>query len=468
MEGLSHDFYIEDNDDEDEEKSEKKEKPKNDSLLEYLSDNIKKQDKDRQIEKNLSPDIKLDNQQNIDQQDQNIDIAPELDAEAPLEHLSRAESEAIAETIATERLVEIQSENQQLISSEVLAAESFLENIEASGDVEQSYQQTLTELGETAIESLPQVEDIQIETALPVDPESLREAARQEIQPSGYYHLKRVDKASTIPEQSRQPAIHHQEEHSTRADEGIVDYLIGRRYNRINKEKSRSYNKVENGLRREVERLRLEISSRENYLRKLSQNKDFKKPNIENRLPKKPSIIEEILTKDPEKIIKSKAEVAGIKAHTMDRADLIKVAEKIPAGETNLKQIFDSHQVGEKGLRRVVAEYLRGGNFKKVLKRELVEHEKDFERDPRLRDQGTSEAVETKKTNLDDLLQRSGITWAEPKTTYLPTNDKQNDLADITANPKPKVRSTPKMADIIMLSAIIIMVAIIAILLINR
>ena len=51
-----------------------------------------------------------------------------------------------------------------------------------------------------------------------------------------------------------------------------------------------------------------------------------------------------------------------------------------------MRQIYETHLVGERGLRRLVAEHLRGGDLNKALRREIVEREIDFERDPALRD----------------------------------------------------------------------------------
>lgn len=74
------------------------------------------------------------------------------------------------------------------------------------------------------------------------------------------------------------------------------------------------------------------------------------------------------------------------RVETMNRADLLDVSEKIIIDGTSLRQIYESHLVGEHGLRRLVREHLRGGDLKKALRREIVEREIDFERDPALRD----------------------------------------------------------------------------------
>lgn len=74
---------------------------------------------------------------------------------------------------------------------------------------------------------------------------------------------------------------------------------------------------------------------------------------------------------------------------TINRPGLLALSETIIIDGSSLRQIYETHLIGERGLRRLVAEHLRGGNLKKVLRQEIVEHEIDFERDPALRDIGT-------------------------------------------------------------------------------
>lgn len=74
------------------------------------------------------------------------------------------------------------------------------------------------------------------------------------------------------------------------------------------------------------------------------------------------------------------------RAETMTRAELLGISEKIIVDGSSLRQIYETHLIGERGLRRLVAEHLRGGDVKRVLKQEVVEREIDFERDPAMRD----------------------------------------------------------------------------------
>lgn len=90
---------------------------------------------------------------------------------------------------------------------------------------------------------------------------------------------------------------------------------------------------------------------------------------------------------------------------TLSRADLLELSSKTVIDGSSLRQAYETNLISEKGLRRVIIEHLRGGDVRRALRRELVEHEIDFERDPQLRDRlrkpnnGASAA-------LNNLLQR--------------------------------------------------------------
>jgi len=74
------------------------------------------------------------------------------------------------------------------------------------------------------------------------------------------------------------------------------------------------------------------------------------------------------------------------RTETLNRADLLNLSEQIIIDGASLRQIYETHLVGEHGLRRLIDEHLRGGDIKKALRREIVEREIDFERDPAIRD----------------------------------------------------------------------------------
>ena len=71
---------------------------------------------------------------------------------------------------------------------------------------------------------------------------------------------------------------------------------------------------------------------------------------------------------------------------TLSRAELLSISEHIGVETSSLRNVYETHLIGEHALRRLVAEYLQGGDVQMALRREIVEHEIDHERDPALRD----------------------------------------------------------------------------------
>lgn len=90
---------------------------------------------------------------------------------------------------------------------------------------------------------------------------------------------------------------------------------------------------------------------------------------------------------------------------TLSRADLLELSGKTVVDGSSLRQAYETNLISEKGLRRVIIEHLRGGDVRRALRRELVEHEIDFERDPQLRDRSRKSAGGA-GTTLNNLLQR--------------------------------------------------------------
>lgn len=102
----------------------------------------------------------------------------------------------------------------------------------------------------------------------------------------------------------------------------------------------------------------------------------------------------------------------------LNRAELLKISEKIVVDGASLRQIYETKLVGEKGLRRLVREHLKGGDIKKALRREIVEREIDFERDPYVRDRGVDHNGPTgggKQATLQQLLRDVTVPGQEPE-----------------------------------------------------
>lgn len=102
---------------------------------------------------------------------------------------------------------------------------------------------------------------------------------------------------------------------------------------------------------------------------------------------------------------------------TLSRPELLALSQQIIIEGASLRHIYETHLIGEQALRRLIAEYLHGGDIQRSLQHEIVEHEIDFERDPALRglsiptdsDNSDSQKVTAPaKETLNQLLQKAG------------------------------------------------------------
>lgn len=93
---------------------------------------------------------------------------------------------------------------------------------------------------------------------------------------------------------------------------------------------------------------------------------------------------------------------------TMSRAELMQLSETIMIDGSSLRQIYETHLIGERGLRNILAEAMKGGDLRKALKTEVIEREMDFERDPALRSVLPAQ-IEGSASNeqLEDLLNKA-------------------------------------------------------------
>jgi hypothetical protein len=398
----------------------------------------------------------------------NSDKTPELDTEAPVEHLSQVESEAIAQTLAGQHLQQIRNQ-EPATTPEQIATENFLENLEVSGDVQQAFQQTLTELG---IDNKKAEEAVAKEQESEPEPEPLPTRATP-LRPVSSPNSSRTNRRSEEQPSETNPLLG-----------SIVSYLMARRTARLKNENKTA--PLKQRLETEVRHLETQIVSRENSVKTLvietaslviperslattiTAEETRQELNIDKAAPRPESIGKVLVDSElphaevrPENI--PDGELSNLKAQTMNRAELLRVAQKIMIDGSSLRQIYETHLVGEKGMRRIIAVYLRGGNVKRALRRELIQREIDFERDPDLRDQGSTKPVDAATTlsQFDNLLKKSGIDWAENQDVIPITTEDGSNLIVINnskqpANPLRKVMDLLFIAIILTLAAIII------------
>lgn len=214
----------------------------------------------------------------------------------------------------------------------------------------------------------------------------------------------------------------------------IVGYLIGRRRGRIKAEKD--FRSVKKKMEKKVKEVEEDISMKEAQIRNIareprteSESEPVRRAEAleANQLHGKKLPAERIghvviagePAPMPEPVNKNKkdtdpsAKVLSSRVATMSRSELLDLSEEISVDNTTLRHVYNSHLIGENGLRRLVYEHARGGNVKETLHREMLEHGTEYERDPQLRRRVETDkpqrAGQEENKSLKELLKKSGM-----------------------------------------------------------
>ena len=190
-----------------------------------------------------------------------------------------------------------------------------------------------------------------------------------------------------------------------------MGYLVGRRRGRIKTEKKLL--PVQKKLERQVGDLEYQVASREARIRKLAYEKATSHPHIFVELPKRLKELQELQkaslkkkdfapAKKTERTMAKEAAAAMVSAELLGKvatitdrvehvkgedapkrrvitaeapkpaadmtvAELLVVASQIPVEDRDLRHLYESGRIDQRGLRRVLEAYLRGERYDKVL-----------------------------------------------------------------------------------------------------
>lgn len=270
----------------------------------------------------------------------------------------------------------------------------------------------------------------------------------------------------------------------------IVGYLIGRRRGRIRTEKRLM--PVQHKLEKEVGGLQEQLDARERKIRKLAYERlpeavkaaERVKPLTRRLIEGAPERTSRLGLEKPGRaerlgkaVIKAEApqaakpelrNIAPEHVKSMNHNELLLLSEKVIVEGASLRQIYEQHLIGERGLRHLLSEYLQGKDIRKDLRKEMVEREIDFERDPLLRDtalQGASQSGSGgAAVSLQRLLEKAGAT-ATPDDALLPVARLQAAAKQEAAVRRKQRR---QLMDTAMVTLIVVLAATITILLLRH
>lgn len=153
---------------------------------------------------------------------------------------------------------------------------------------------------------------------------------------------------------------------------------------------------------------------------------------------------------------------------TMRRQELMAVSEKIIIEGASLKHMYDNGLFSERALRRLVTEYMKDRDIVPKLRREIIEKQIDYERDPLLRDHyhRDNDFNDGNKSVFEQMLEK-----VEILKEITPTPKKQKDKNKIFEN-KPKspprsVKASNYIINFFLAIAIVILVGLIIYLLLK-
>jgi hypothetical protein len=423
--------------------------------------------------------------------------APE--EQAPLEGLGEEEKREIVQELAADRKAQVEQELAAAEpgspeASEAAEVINVLEAIEASGDVDAEIQEEPAE--EAVAEAIPFEEEAEISlssnasekpedsSATPIPPPSAS-GGSSGVPPS------EPSVGASAPRRPN-PVIAPSPNVYTSADMavaeqqagargfivgGIIGYLIGRRRGRIRTEKRLM--PVQHKLEKEVTSLQERLAAREAKVRTLAFERlpehkvreDIAAERPASRLGlEKPRRIERlgktvVNAEAPREVPMDIGKIQPEHVKDMSRNELLLLSEKVVVEGASLRQIYEQHLIGERGLRHLISEYLQGKDIRKDLRKEMVEREIDFERDPILRDAAYhTTGGGAASTSLKQLLEKVGA--SETPDDALISVAKLKAEAQEEAAARKRTRRI--IADTAMVTIIVMLAAIITILLFER
>ncbi len=406
MEVNNQDFEL---DDEDDEIDSKKKKSK--SLADFL---LKKEKKTTSNQENNDKKNK-DKPESLVEPDNETLTKKEIINE---DILSEKEETEIIQDLADEHLKELITEE-----NESLAVQTFLERLSLTGDIEESYNFTTELSTEDYVVEEPDISKIE-DNIKKTNNEPNILNVEQEIIINRYINSDNVEDIFKANSQLEKKEKETKTSSLKNTSEGtsFYDILVDNLFNKrktVRKDNLSEINKRK--IKEEISNLDKKIITKTSELEKirispLDNSKDslFNRVNMTNQyeniveksLDLKPSLEKTLLKSE-----KLKPEIKNTKMVSLTDKEIISLSEKIKIEGVSLKTFYQNKEVSFNGLKRILNEYLKTGSIEKILKKELIEHQIDFEKDPILKDVRNDDfyTESSSPKSINELLAKKGL-----------------------------------------------------------
>lgn len=435
-------------DDDDDEDDKEKLRKKRSFIAQFIEDNAKSEQEEEKKEK-----ISLDIAKSLFEKDQDLNEEQDADDEGiqkPESELTTIEEEeaiSIGNEGIAEGPAELSPEEEIYVNREIAerhleepvieeepapTVTEFLEMIVDGIKPNEAYSTTIKEnnLEEPESTSMePEPATVPVMSAPEVVAESIitsiappRVETSMSSQPKGHEPTPQLTSTIVAP---AHPEIKTQSKKEKAVAPVLTDYLIGKRIGK--KSAKAEAAPIRRRLETKVQEMEQKLTNQEATIQKLTkENKlrmrqiapeartqstvessrlDLTKPERVERIgkvvivaaeaPKTPPTKERVLTtSNIRKLVKPE------EIKTMRRQELLAVSDKIRIEGASLKDMFENNLFSERALRRLVEHYLKGKDIRAELRREIVEREIDFERDPILRDRSRDDRLTIKNPSL--------------------------------------------------------------------
>jgi hypothetical protein len=240
---------------------------------------------------------------------------------------------------------------------------------------------------------------------------------------------------------------------------------------RIRKQVDRRVRPFQRSVEQEINQVKSAVTEKEAHIRNLAAAQHNLQREVRSETVRSQTSPEthpqQAPAKAPEQAAYKTAEIHPKEAwerprETLNDQQVLAWSEKIIIDGASVRSVYEARRISENGLERVVHEYLRGGNVRKVLAEEVLKKELSYERDPILREHFAGTALDGIGAGTAVApLGAPAANQSQPTAALAPSRPKQPALSQIATSPR-------QMAIAAWATFVFVLVCIVIILLLSR